>query len=240
MYECAGNVAWINEMYNPLHGVPINMVSVRQMADHIYGDVKKIGSVTFVVGVESVDFKPMSHKGALRCASPLESLHAFWMAAHRDIVKNTKADKALVKAWLDAFKRVSITFVILKSDLDVYYHSETLREKLVTSGVVSTPSALQKILKVVRFKAKAEESGGSTLSVAKIFELLKSNIEMSQFSEALSEQYVANALAIHEKVLKHDTLFSLIMDCESQPDICICLLWCASLCRRSRSVCFFS
>ena len=35
-YITAGNASWMNEMWNPLHGVPLNMANVKVIAEHNY------------------------------------------------------------------------------------------------------------------------------------------------------------------------------------------------------------
>ena len=77
-YECAGNVAWINELYAPLPGIPMNYDHVQAIANDVYGSPSKVGNVSLVVAVESDTWDPMRHLGSMRLASPMETLHGLW------------------------------------------------------------------------------------------------------------------------------------------------------------------
>ena len=61
-YECAGNLAWINEMYKCLHGVPLNMAATKELANHNCASPHSTPA-TFVVAADSLDFNPTEHKG---------------------------------------------------------------------------------------------------------------------------------------------------------------------------------
>ena len=144
-YITAGNASWVNEMWNPLHGVPLNMSSVNDIAEHNYRTPEQVGNVTFDIAAESVTWNPGSNKGSMKLAGPMEPLHALWMAADRAIT-STPEDTTLHEAWAAVFRKVGFRYIIIADDMGVFHHQENEKEKLITLGDAVTPSGLQKVM----------------------------------------------------------------------------------------------
>ena len=212
-YKCAGNVGWINEMYNPIHGVPLNMSLVQTLADHSYRDCFHIGSLSFDVVSEGPAYLPMSHKGALKLAGPPEPLHALWLAVDRDLSK-PDVDDAVVKRWLHVMKTVAFVFYPLADDLATHYHQETQRERMITAGAAVTHSALQKVMKIVNFKEKLERAKGSQLTSEHVYLAYREKVVLSPKSEDVSESYVKSAIDVYEKAFAVPGILDLVVDCE--------------------------
>jgi hypothetical protein len=213
-YKCAGNIGWINELYNPLPGVPLNMSLVRRIADHNYRDPLTV-EFDFSVVTEGKAWDPMAHCGAIKLASPTEPLHAAWLAAARDCLGDPDGDcsKALRKSWACALRSASFTFVVCLTDMDVHYFQENERENLITLGVGVAHSGFQKVMKLIQFKAKLDVTIPN-LTPLKIFEELDKKARSSPFSEKITESYIRDALDIHDKAFSISGVLDLVIDCE--------------------------
>ena len=211
-YECAGNLAWINEMYNCLHGVPLNMAMTKELANHSYRS-PDVDPPTFTIAADDLSFDLAEHKGALKSAIALEFLHAPWMAVYRDMTAS-EPDDDTIQQWASWFRMVTFRLKILCTDLEIYYCIENMREEKITEGVVATPSGLQQILKIVEFREAIDLGGKDIIGAPKVYELYSTNIGFSKFSEALSLDYIEKALPVYDKALHNKVVLDLVVDCE--------------------------
>ena len=159
-YSCAGVLAWVNEMWTPLAGVPNNMSRVKILAaDNYKSPDSSSEDDTFSIAVENATWNPMNHLGALRLAEPCEPLHAMWIAAYRDLADvKAKNHDQLASAWATRFRKVTFSFSVFASDLDIHHAIENRRESLVSKGAVVASGGLQKVMKVIKYKERYEAS----------------------------------------------------------------------------------
>ena len=215
-YRCSGAASWINEMYSPLLGVPFNFELVMKMANHNFSDPGKLAAedTAFTIAVPSKDFDPQACKGALMLADPLESLHAMWFAADRDLSRETQAaDIGL--AWSAVFRKATLVFKHLTSDIEIWYHQEQVRQKTITRAGAVTLTALQRIRQVVCLKDKLEQVKGSALTVEEFHKALD-RVDYSALSEPVTVNYVKAALEVHEKALSIPAVLDLVLSCEGR------------------------
>ena len=221
-YSCVGALPWINEMWTPLPGVPFNMSMAKRLADDNYStpQASAADDDTFTVAAESKTWNPMSHLGALKLAGPSEVLHAMWMAAYRDL-KDVAANghDELACRWAARFRRIKIVFKLLTSDMEIHCAIENKREKMVSEGAAVKTTGLQKVMKVVHFKERWEATNkdNKELSAKELYEVMTTNIKFSSFSEAVTENYVNQAIDIYDKALSNSTIFDIVAGCESSP-----------------------
>ena len=91
----------------------------------------------------------MEHKGALKVASPLEVLHAQWMAMHRDCTAD-KVEALVLSEWLVMACSCVVTFKWLDGPADIMLYQATAKavtRKGRAKAVART--GLQRILQVV-------------------------------------------------------------------------------------------
>ena len=219
MYSCAGNLAWINEQFNCMPGVPMNLELVKGMADHNYASPEAAGEATnFVIALDSANVDPREQKGGLKCAKMCEQIHAIWFAVHRDVLEGKV--EAIIKAWANWFRRVTFTFRVFASDLEIHYFVENEREKTITEGVVSTPTGLQKVMKLIRFREAVDGAqagsnrGREATTPAQLFKLYDQRVKFSPHSEELSKEYIEEAILVYDKALIHKPILDIVMSCE--------------------------
>ena len=100
-YTCRGNVAWLQESYNTLNGVPFSLRNVKALSmrldtPHFFDNFK----ISVAVGDDPL-WLPTDHKGSLKPICPLEPLHALWFAVDRDLKQGK--DASVLKAWRGVF-----------------------------------------------------------------------------------------------------------------------------------------
>eukprot|EP00972_Heterocapsa_arctica_P093507 13792125-Heterocapsa_arctica.AAC.1 len=158
-------------MFVPLNGVPFNHAHIMTLADRNYKNPAQVSpaDLTFMVAIDGSSYAPLSHKGALRCADP------------RDVLARGATDE-VAEAWRHVFRSATLIFKVLKTDVDIWFHQEQARQKIITTAGVVTMTALQRIRQVYCLKEKIERNKGSIMSVEDFHEAL-SKVGFSEFSE---------------------------------------------------------
>ena len=101
----------------------------------------------------------MEHKGALKVASPLEVLHAQWMAMHRDCTAD-KVEALVLNQWLVMACSCVVTFKLLDDPGDIMLYQDNLREEMIATAQAVTRTGLQRILQVAFAKPLIESRVG--------------------------------------------------------------------------------
>lgn len=108
-YTCTGNVAWLQESYNTLNGVPFSLRNVKALSMRL-DTPQFFNNFKITVAVEDDPlWLPTDHKGSLKPICPLEPLHALWFAVDRDLKQGK--DASVLKAW----RQVFLSAMILES-----------------------------------------------------------------------------------------------------------------------------
>ena len=94
-FECSGNLAWVNEAWSPMAGIPLNKTCILKMSNHVFAKPASL-PMNLLVPVPIKDFNVLGHNGSLKYAIPVEILHAFWWALGRAL--DTGAPDAVMDA----------------------------------------------------------------------------------------------------------------------------------------------
>ena len=214
-YACGGVVAWLNEMYAPVAGIPFNYEAVMRMANHNYKSPSNVDTadLRFTVAVPSTkSYNPLEHKGALLLADPVEPLHALWFAADQDLSRESD-DENIGKKWSSVFQKATLVFKVLKNDIDSWYHQEQARQRSITRAATVQLSALQRIRQVCCVKEKLEQAKGAPMTAEEFHKSLE-RIEFSALSEPVTVGYIRAALDVHEKAFSNPEILNLVLSCE--------------------------
>jgi hypothetical protein len=108
-----------------------------------------------IVSVAS-ESDPLATAGKWHCISPVEMLHAFIMAVHRD-VRNGSSDTHLVR-WRNIMLCTRVGFEVIDSPEDEYFRATNLREIITTEFHTLARTAFKRVCEIASFKARIEKA----------------------------------------------------------------------------------
>ncbi|CAK0842067.1 unnamed protein product [Prorocentrum cordatum] len=117
-YTSGGVLQWLNPMWTATPGVQINRSTVQAIADRNFPpkDPRHF-PIGLVASANDAEYMPMEHKGGMKCVSPMEYVHAAYMACDRDLA-DPSCDDELVRRWSNIFRDVSISFMFVPENLE--------------------------------------------------------------------------------------------------------------------------
>lgn len=197
VYQCAGNIWWINMTSAPVQGVPYNYANVMKLKNHHFGEGPTRMPFPLVVAVDSETYRVHTNKGGLVCCSPEEILHAYVFAVD-DAICNKSAN---LKEWADVGLAATMTFEILPSSEDRYFRAINLREDLVADYRTMARTPFQWTYIVWNFKIELEKSSGMNMSAAKVSDAYQAKARLAPDSEKLSKDFIDRALTVYRSLL---------------------------------------
>ena len=157
-FECSGNLAWVNEAWSPMAGIPLNKRFILKMSNHVFAKPASL-PMNLLVPVPSKDFDVLGHKGSLKYAIPVEIMHAFWWALGRDL--DNDAPDGVMNEWRKCILTQTIKFIHCDDDMEIFALQENAREQTHSQYEAVVHTAFQKVIKVIKFKEHLEELRGA-------------------------------------------------------------------------------
>ena len=165
-YKCAINFMWLNMLYSPTPGVPIQESRVEGLMDFYFKSPAPY-PIELIIAVPSKEYPAAEHKGALLNVSTEEIKMAHLRAIARDIT--SKAPKCVLEKWRHSLLTVTAEFRVLGSEDDIYFTAVNQREDITTKYHELARTAYQRIHEICLFKQRKEKSLGQ-LSAKRVAE----------------------------------------------------------------------
>jgi len=181
-YICGINLAWINFHWSATPGVPVRMSAVTRLRDTVFATPTALQQVHVAVPADHA-YEPHRHKGALKQVSPDEVTAAFIMAIARDIEKQ-EADDVLL-AWKFKMRSTTCRFVVLGTDMKMYWYALEQREQLEQTYRLVKRSCYQRLHEVVRLMERMRQTiPGSEVTAKRVAEEYKANVKSMNASSS--------------------------------------------------------
>ncbi len=192
MSEQAGNFFWQDSFLVPLAGVPLNPQSVAILRDRNFKEPVAFPD-KLVVAASGPEYDAGSHLGAWQHITPEEIIHAYILAAARDVSNHKK-----MKAWRFHMLTVTFSFVIAVGE-EIHWKQARLREDVEVAYRVVTRSALQRIYEINMVLAR--RAGNKTLSYSQLAETYQKHLQMLDSQEKISASYITEAVRLYKSLL---------------------------------------
>ena len=195
MCEMAGNLLWLNVFRPPLAGVPINASGVDILMNRNFREPVSFPA-PLMVAVPTTQYKAEEHLGDWQFITPEEVIHAYLLAAARDVGNQQK-----MKLWRFHMLTTSFCFVVSHGE-DVHWRQARLREDAEVAFRVLVRSALQRVYEVVAVLNR--RAGTRTLSYAQLADLYQQHLVQMDTSEKISTSFITDAVRLHKSLLQDD------------------------------------
>lgn len=212
VYKCAANAMWVDFQRSPNPNTPTTKSAIDEMKAK-YFDVPKAVSHTIVVAVPDLNYNVLEHKGLLRRVSPNEPLDALLCAIAADIENGADGDR--LQQWRAVLLTCQVQFELHTNEDSMFWRSQQLRENVLTDFTGMYPTAFQRIMTVVSYKAKREAIVGK-VSAKALADSWRENVQMSSKAEHLSDTTIDNAVTVWTRLLGQPALRAVIMQADEE------------------------
>ena len=206
-------LGWINETFLPVHGVPLNIGRVKDLANAKFPKPTRLEGITVAVPGGEVEYNPMDCKGSWKLASPVEPVHAQYFAVDRDIglVKNNKLKQNVLDEWAVILKSTVVTMVICEDDVEIMFRQDNQREDYVKIGMAVDLTGLQRVMKANVSKGIIETKYGEfNMSATRFAQILNDNVDLAPSSEPMSDNFIKQSSSVFQKGLRHQQIFNIV------------------------------
>ena len=211
-YKCAGNAMWVDFKWNVNPNMPTTRAAVDEMQHKYFPSPKPMPHI-ITIAVPSLTYNPMEHMGELQRVSPNEPGDALLLAIADDV--RAGAGKQRLEEWQKVILTVQFHFELLATDDEKFWRSQQLRENVLIDFTGVYPTAFQRIVTVVSYKAKKEAIGGKVSSKA-LAESWHNNVELSSKAEQLTDAAVENAVTVWNRMLCQTEVRAVIMAADEE------------------------
>ena len=139
----------------------------------------------------------------------MEVVHSLLMAVTRDIDAGVEPDT--LQEWRRIFLGTTFIFKYIENDTDFHFAHLQSRENLGIDFASMRHSSLQRILDLAAFKHRMQATTGQQWSAAHVSEQYRSNLQLSETSDDITDSYVDMALTVHSRLLSNQKLADLAM-----------------------------
>ena len=164
-YKSSINFMWINMLFTPTPGVPIQESRVDGLMEYYFKEPAPY-PVELIIAVPDKEYAPTEHKGALVNVNVEEMKMAYLKAIARDI---DRKKKSAVERWRHSLLTVTAEFRVLSSEDDIYFTAVNMREDITTKYHELARTAYQRVHEICLFKQRKEKSLGA-LSAKRVAE----------------------------------------------------------------------
>ena len=78
-------------------------------------------------------------------------------------------------------------------------------------------------MKIVKYRDAIDVGGKGMTNANKVFEQFSKNVTFSKFSEALTLNYIEQALQVYDKALSHKAILDIVVECEGRCPTTLCV-----------------
>jgi hypothetical protein len=221
-YVAACNFWWVNHLWSPTPGVPLNPKRVQAFAEMLFPNGPRHLSFMVHVAVDSSEDDVLSRKGSLLRVSPEELLHSVIFKVAERIDDNADDEE------LGSYRRVMLS-VCFKFELcgaeDYYWCAYNLRQIYGTSvGDVVQRTAAQSAIELQFFKERIEQEKGSTITQKELQVLYteKANTAKSN-KDAISDGWLRDCQNVYERLLVDPACLKCLDKLEDKFGLASCL-----------------
>ena len=150
-YTCGENFFRHNPQYSARARIPVLESRLKCLCDDEFKNPTAYPR-TLKVAVPSESWCPQTCRGQWMSIDPEEFRRAYVKAIARDI--SDKKPEEVIKAWKSHCLRVVFCFEKHETELDRYYATTTLREKIADDYVITRTTIYQRILELQEYKVK--------------------------------------------------------------------------------------
>ena len=140
------DLAWLDFQWSATPGVPVRMAAVLRLRDTAFKSPCP-APVVHVAVPRDPAYQPHMHKGALKQVSPEEITAAYLLAIARDVLKQEGDD--IVEEWAKYLRSSTCIFVVLDSDMEMYWYAVEQREALEQTYKLARRSCYQRLHEIV-------------------------------------------------------------------------------------------
>lgn len=202
-HKCGCNLFWSDLLWMANHRVPINFGQIRAIQKELpYDKPPIVFPFEVTVAVENKSQAAHRPDSGWPRLSPPEPVHAMLLSM-QEAIQNHVSDGCL-KDWRRLCLTVPFSFEMVAVGEPRFWRAQNLREQAVQHGLVVQMSLRQRIFDVAGFKLAKEKATGQDFSAEKVAKLYAQHLKLASNSEAISNSFVEDALAIHKRVLSLD------------------------------------
>jgi hypothetical protein len=231
-YICSANFWWQNLVWSPTPNVPLQTSRVLELGKHLFhianGDRTEDvplphlpGQIT--IALTSADVDVFSMKGSLKRVSPDEIVHGAVLVCADEIRR--KVPDCRLHRWRDIFLSCCFVFELIDIGMDgLYWRSYNLRQTLAATYTGCKRSAKQMAHEIFMYKKfKEAEAGGTPLKFRQLAACYQTKGRTAGESDAVTENYIRNALTVYEKICIQPALSRCIDQMELRFGLSSCL-----------------
>ena len=200
-FTCAINLAWLDFQWSATPGVPVRMAAVMRLRDTAFKSPCP-APVVHVAVPRDPTYQPHMHKGALKQVSPEEITAAYLLAIARDVLRQEGDD--IMEEWAKYLRSSTCIFIVLDSDMEMYWHAVEQREALEQTYKLARRSCYQRLHEIVRLMERMRQKMKETDVTAKrVADEYKANVaSMTESSgSAVTLNFVDTAKSVASRML---------------------------------------
>ncbi len=199
------NLFWVDPTSVAMAGVPIRIKAVDELlASGVARGQYRFPS-TLHIAVDSRDYNPLEHRGALKRVSPPEEFLAYLKrvaAAVKEAHENNRKDE--LKAYKTGLLDCPARFTILQGPQDRWWYEYNMREKIGLEYRTMYQTAYQRVCGLTRVVAEQVAAHGRDAgSVSKIVQLYeaRAQLPLSDEGPTNTESFIRSAFVVKDGLL---------------------------------------
>jgi len=214
-YICGGNFFWHSLLESPTPGVPLRLERVMELGKHMYGQDMPSHMPTMIhIMLDNSEYPILNHKGALLRVSPEEHCHAAIFMCAKAIADKLTTNQKLER-WKQIFLSCCFCFEVADGQDAAYWRAYNLRQQTVAEYGAVRRTAWQMAHEIAGFKRMREQDAGNQLTKKQVTELYQKRGKTAKESETVTENYIATALNVYDKICSVPRLSACIEDMEA-------------------------
>lgn len=210
-------------------GIPLQQRAIDECQHMYFREPAPCRQVS--IAVESGDFSPLQHQGALQKVSPGEPIFAFLQAVRDDIDaladvaseegSDARKHQAHLEERLQSWKQAMLTttglFVHLASADDKWWFEHNLREEIASDFRTMGRTTFQKICEVLKYRSlMVQQHGAANVTQKFLANVYAEKAKMSQGSEPVTESFVHMTTFINETLFTCPEALECIRDLDAR------------------------
>lgn len=228
-YQCGINIMWLDFLYTAMPGIPLQQRAIDECQHMYFREPAPCRQVS--IAVESDDFSPLQHQGALQKVSPGEPIFAFLQAVRDDIDaladvaseegSDARKHQAHLEERLQSWKQAMLTttglFVHLASADDKWWFEHNMREEIASDFRTMGRTTFQKICEVLKYRSlMVQQHGAANVTQKFLANVYAEKAKMSQGSEPVTESFVHMTTFINETLFTCPEALECIRDLDAR------------------------
>ena len=200
-FTCAINLAWVDFQWSATPGVPVRVAAVMRLRDTAFKSPSPAPPVHVAVPRDP-GYQPHMHKGALKQVSAEEITAAYILAIARDVAKQEGED--IMEEWAKYLRSSTCNFVVLDSDMEMYWYAVEQREALEQTYKVARRSCYQRLHEIVRLMERMRQTmKEADVTAKRVADEYKANVKsMTENSgSAVTNGFVDIAKSVASRML---------------------------------------